>query len=238
VEIDEEVLEGFREIGEYLNIRVPAPRASGAAKKGTPGEPAQQNQLVSPAKVLPTTPRAARVIPLPIAPQMSTFETSNTFQKSTHPTKPLPPRKAPSPTLATPALREEHEPEMVTIQAKFSLLFPDQAKARRPIARAQLLPPAISTFHNQVIPTTHMLLFFDSITKPEMATPIIRGQLDYTDPDCDATNISDLPKGQVFHWPKLLVSHDWPKDFQADLQPSLQGSDAERSKDKEEDEVI
>jgi hypothetical protein len=120
----------------FFNIRVLARGATGAAKKSTPREPAEQNQPILLAKVLPTTPRATRVIPLLIAPQMSTAKTSNTPKKSTHPTKPLPPQKVPSLALITPALKEEHEPKMVTIQAKFSLLILNQAKAGRLIARA------------------------------------------------------------------------------------------------------
>lgn len=70
-----------------------------------------------------------------------------------------------------------------------------------------------------------MLLFFDNIADTEISAPVPGGQLDYVDPDYEAVNISELPKGQVFHWPKLLISHDWPEDFQADLQVLIQGSD-------------
>jgi hypothetical protein len=79
-------------------------------------------------------------------------------------------------------------------------------------------------FHNHVIPTAHVILFFEAISVTELTAPIPGGNLDYSDPDCGAINLSEFPRGQVFHWPKLLVSHDFLPDFQADLQASIQGN--------------
>jgi len=93
-------------------------------------------------------------------------------------------------------------------------------------------------FHNHVIPTAHVILFFEAIVVIELITLIARGHLDYKDPDCDAQNLSKLPKGQVFHWPKALVSRDIPLDFQADLQASIQSSNTEMSDGFKGDEVI
>jgi hypothetical protein len=72
-------------------------------------------------------------------------------------------------------------------------------------------------FHNHVIPIAHVILFFKAIVVIELITPIVKGHLDYKDPDCDAQNLLKLLKGQVFHWPKALMSRDIPPDFQADL---------------------
>ena len=88
-----------------------------------------------------------------------------------------------------------------------------------------------------MIPEAHVILFFQAITVTELIAPIPGGNLDYSDPECDATNLSELPRGQVFHWPKLLVSPDLLPDFQANLQASLQGNDIEMS-DGFKDEVI
>jgi len=118
-----------------------------------------------------------------------------------------------------------------------SLALAKQYPAGRTIAQAQLAPAGLK-FHNHMIPSVHVLLFFDSIVDTEVSVPVPRGQLDYVDPDCEAVNISGLPKGQVFHWPKLLVSYDLPPDFQADLQASIQGSDVKISDNSEEDSVI
>ena len=91
-----------------------------------------------------------------------------------------------------------------------------------------------------MIPTAHAILFFEAIIATELTTPIPGGHLDYKDPDCDAQNLSELPRGQVFHWPKLLVSRDMLLDFQADLQASIQSSDIKMSDGsrEEEDNVI
>jgi hypothetical protein len=121
---------------------------------------------------------------------------------------PLPPLPPPPPAAYSP----DQEPEMVTIQSKLfgnSLKLADQYPVGRPIAQAQLAPANLS-FHNHMIPAAHVLLFFDAIATTEVSIPIPGGQLDYVDPDCEAVYISALPKGQVFHWPKLLVSHDLP----------------------------
>jgi hypothetical protein len=67
--------------------------------------------------------------------------------------------------------------------------------------------------HNHVIPEAHVILFFQAITAIELITLIPKDNLDYSDPDCDAINLSKLLKGQVFYWPKLLMSPDLPLDF-------------------------
>lgn len=92
-------------------------------------------------------------------------------------------------------------------------------------------------FHNHVIPEAHVILSFQAITVTELIIPIPGGNLDYSDPECDTTNLSELPRGQVFYWPKLLVSPDLPPDFQVDLQASLQGNDIKIS-DNSEDKII
>jgi hypothetical protein len=65
-EKDEEVIAGFRETSEFLNIRVPAPGSTTTAKKATP-------RPASPPKELPATPRATRVVPLPAASAISSL---------------------------------------------------------------------------------------------------------------------------------------------------------------------
>ena len=109
-EMDEEVIASFREISEFLNIRVPAPRSTTTAKKATPRPAKQPKQPVSPPKELPATPRAARVVPLPAASAIS---------------KPQPPKKSSTPPPPPPPIRaralvlaEQDEPEMVTIESK------------------------------------------------------------------------------------------------------------------------
>jgi hypothetical protein len=94
------------------------------------------------------------------------------------------------------------------------------------------VPPSITLTPAEIFPPT--------VKPAEVSSPVPGGQLDYSDPDCDAINISGLPKGQLFHWPKLLVSYDLPPDFQADLQAPLQGSENSNNfeSDPEEDEVI
>jgi hypothetical protein len=72
-------------------------------------------------------------------------------------------------------------------------------------------------FHNHVIPITHVILFFEAIVITELITPIVKGHLDYKDPDYDIQNLLKFLKGQVFHWPKALVSRDISLDFQANL---------------------
>jgi hypothetical protein len=95
-------------------------------------------------------------------------------------------------------------------------------------------------FHNHVILTAHVILFFEVINVTELTAPIPRGNLDYSDPNYGAINLLKLLKGQVFHWPKLLMSHDFLPDFQANLQAFIQGngSDIEMSDNFKEDEVI
>jgi hypothetical protein len=233
-EMDEEVIAGFREISEFLNIRVPAPGSTTTAKKATPRPAKQPKQPVSPPKELPATPRAARVVPLPAASAISKPQPP---KKSFTPPPPPPPIRARARALV---LAEQDEPEMVTIESKpfaTSLALAKQYPPGRTIAQAQLAPAGLK-FHNHMIPSVHVLLFFDSIVDTEVSVPVPGGQLDYVDPDCEAFNISGLPKGQVFHWPKLLVSYDLPPDFQADLQASIQGSDVEISDSSEEDSVI
>lgn len=83
-----------------------------------------------------------------------------------------------------------------------------------------------------------MILFFETIIAIELISPIFRGDLGYNDLECDAINLSELFKGQVFYWPELLVSRDLPRDYKADFQASVQGSDTEMGDYFDEDEVI
>jgi hypothetical protein len=153
-----------------------------------------------------------------------------------------PPKKS-SPKKSTPSLAltksctDPDEPEIVTILSKPFRTLRDKYPTRRPVAQAQLALEGMR-FHNHVIPAAHMILFFEAIVAIELTTLIAKGHLDYKDPDCDAQNLSELPRGQVFHWPKALVSRDIPLNFQADLQASIQSSDTEMSNGFEEDKVI
>jgi hypothetical protein len=54
-------------------------------------------------------------------------------------------------------------------------------------------------FHNHVIPTAHVILFFEAISATELIAPIPGSNLDYSDPDYGTINLSELPRGQVFH---------------------------------------
>lgn len=68
-------------------------------------------------------------------------------------------------------------------------------------------------FHNYIIPEVHVILFFKAITNTKLIIPIPKSNLNYSNPDYNTTNLLELPKGQVFHWPKLLILHDLPPDF-------------------------
>jgi hypothetical protein len=73
-EKDEEVLAGVREISQFFNIRVPAPRSTTIAKMAVSGPAKQPKQPKQPdllLKELLATPRAARVVPLPAASAIS-----------------------------------------------------------------------------------------------------------------------------------------------------------------------
>jgi hypothetical protein len=204
-EKDEELLAGFRELSGYLNIRTPASQE--LAREKQPGaQPSQQpNPLVSPLKALLPTPRVSRVIPLSTASDVLTPQ--NAQDMSCIKTTPVP-VYPPLPLVAIPKQLNPDEPQTAIIQSKpfrgkaeLSIQYP----AGRPIAYAQLAPASMR-FHNHTIPPANILLFFESIIEPGLSSPIPGGQLDYTDPDCEAVNISGLLKGQVFHWEKALVS--------------------------------
>ena len=68
-------------------------------------------------------------------------------------------------------------------------------------------------FHNYGIPIIHVILFFEAITVIELISLILKGDLGYNNLKCDIINLSELLKGQVFHWPELLVSRDFPRDY-------------------------
>jgi hypothetical protein len=70
-EEDEEVLARFQELSEYLNIQVPEPKGTTREKEPVTRISRQPNLPVSPPKVLLPTPRASRVVPLPVALVMS-----------------------------------------------------------------------------------------------------------------------------------------------------------------------
>jgi len=98
-------------------------------------------------------------------------------------------------------------PELVTILAKLPPIQPEHFAPGRPIAQAEI-PDGDLDFHNQEIPHAHMLLIFRELDKRELMRPIPGGQLDYTDPHEKNFNVATLNNGQLFHWPKDLVSHD------------------------------
>jgi hypothetical protein len=98
-------------------------------------------------------------------------------------------------------------PELVTILAKPPPIQPKHFAPGRPIAHAEI-PDGDLDFHNQEIPHAHMLLIFRGLDKRELMRPIPGGQLDYTDPHEKNFNVATLINGQLFHWPKDLVSHD------------------------------
>jgi hypothetical protein len=215
-EKDEELLAGFRELSGYLNIRAPALQNLAGEK--------QPNPPVSPPKVLPPTPRVSRVVPLPTASDMLALQTAQkTISIKTKPVL----ADAPLPPVIAPEQLDQDEPQTVIIRSKAfgsAAELATQYPAGRPIAYAQLAPASLR-FHNHTIPPANMLLFFESIVKTELFSPIPGGQLDYTDPDCEAVNISGLPKGQVFHWEKVLVS---PSGIQSSRAP-LHTSDSSAS---------
>jgi hypothetical protein len=124
-------------------------------------------------------------------------------------------------------LEDNHDNEdlFVTILSKPSAIQLGIFKARRPIARAQTVSLG-TTFHNQDIPQSHVILFYRGLVSTETIAPIPGGQLDYIDPDDNQINIAKLHIGQPFHWPTDLVSHDLPPDYQADLQAPLEGPEA------------
>jgi hypothetical protein len=64
------VLTSFREIGEFLNIQVPALGSTIRVQEGILRLAKQPNQLTSPLKQLHTTPQASRVVPLLTEPAM------------------------------------------------------------------------------------------------------------------------------------------------------------------------
>jgi hypothetical protein len=146
-------------------------------------------------------------------------------------------KKSTPPLALTESRTDPDEPEIVTILSKPFGTLRDKYLTRRLVAQAQLAPEGMR-FHNHVIPAAHMILFFEAIVATELTTPIARGHLDYKDPDYDTQNLSELPRGQVFHWLKALVSRDILPDFQADLQAFIQSSDTKMSDGFKEDKVI
>ena len=98
-------------------------------------------------------------------------------------------------------------PELVTILAKPPPIQPEHFAPGRPIAQAEV-PDGDLEFHNQEIPHAHMLLIFRELDKRELIRPIPGGQLDYTDPQKKKFNVATLINGQLFQWPKDLLSHD------------------------------
>jgi hypothetical protein len=148
-------------------------------------------------------------------------------------------KKSTSPLALIESCTDLNELEIVTILSKPFKTLRDKYLTRRLVAQAQLALKGMR-FHNHMIPTTHMILFFEAIIATKLTTLIAKGHLNYKDPDYDIQNLSELPRGQVFHWPKLLVSRDMPPDFQANLQASIQSSNIEMSDGfrEEEDNVI
>jgi hypothetical protein len=223
-EKDEDLLAGFRELSGYLNIRTPALQDL-AGEKQPAVQPSQQPKPpVSPPKVLPPTPRVSRVVPLHTASDMLTPQ--NAQKASSIKITPVP-AYAPLPRATAPEQLNQDEPQAVIIRSKAfgrTAELAIQYPAGRPIAYAQLAPASMG-FHNHTIPPANILLFFESIVETELSLPIPGGQLDYTDPDCEAINISGLLKGHIFHWEKVLVS---PHIIQPS-QESLHTSDSSAS---------
>ena len=62
-----------------------------------------------------------------------------------------------------------------------------------------------------------MILFFETIIIIKLISLIFESDLSYNNLEYNIINLSEFLKGQVFHWPELLVSRDFPRDYQADL---------------------
>jgi hypothetical protein len=140
--------------------------------------------------------------------------------KKSSPKKSIFTKKSTLPLALTESCTDLDKPEIVTILSKPFKTLRDKYPTRCLVAQVQLALEGMR-FHNHVIPVAHMILFFEAIVVTKLTTPIARGHLDYKDLDCDVQNLSELPRGQVFYWLKLLMSRDMPPDFQADLQASI-----------------
>jgi hypothetical protein len=119
--------------------------------------------------------------------------------KKSSPKKSIFTKKSTPPLTLTDSRTDLDEPEIVTILSKPFSIMGDKYATRRPVTQAQLGLEGMRFFHNHVIPTAHVILFFKAIITTELTTPIPGGHLDYKDPDYDAQNLSELPRGQVFH---------------------------------------
>jgi hypothetical protein len=126
-EEDEEVLAGFREIREFLNIQVPAPASTIRVKERVPGAAKQPNQPVSPPKQLQTTPRGSRTVPLLTEPSMQP-------PKKSSPKKSIFTKKSTPPLALTESRTDLDEPEIVTILSKPFGTLGDKYPAGRPVA--------------------------------------------------------------------------------------------------------
>jgi hypothetical protein len=105
-------------------------------------------------------------------------------------------------------------------------LQPNVSPKSRPIALA-IIAPAGMSFHRMAVPGSHDLLILCSLVASEIDRPIPGDQLDYIDPFEGWKYLSEVAVGSLFHWPKDLVDHILPTDYQADLQSSLHGDDSD-----------
>jgi hypothetical protein len=131
----------------------------------------------------------------------------------------------------------DDEPVSCVILSKATLIRPEIFSEGRPIANAEVPASSISFHFQHALPEGHIVLFYRGLVSTERITPIPGGELGYIDEEADAVNISSLPIGQVFHWPKDKVNFDMPEDFQADLQAPLPSLDAEDFEDGSDDSV-